>query len=168
MNYTTATTVRHLQISEPRTYTMSSLFVAGNILLPQLCHLVPGGGLVWLPIYFFTLIAAYRYGIVAGLITAVCSPIANNLLFGMPPTPMLPAILAKSCLLAAVAALLSRRIGKATLCAVALTVAGYQLLGSLAEWAFTGSLAAALQDLRIGWPGMLVQVFGGWLLLRHL
>lgn len=167
MNNTTATAVRHLQISEPRTYTMSALFVAGNILMPQLCHLIPGGGLVWLPIYFFTLIAAYRYGIVAGLITAVCSPMANNLLFGMPPTPMLAAILAKSCLLAAIAALLSRRVGKATLCPIAITVAGYQLFGSLAEWALAGSLSAALQDLRIGWPGMLLQVFGGWALVRR-
>lgn len=167
MNNTTATAVRHSQIYELRTYTMSAIFVAGNIVLPQLCHLVPRGGLVWLPIYFFTLIAAYRYGIVAGLITAICSPIANNLLFGMPTTPMLAVILAKSCLLSAIAALLSWRTRKVALWTVALTVAGYQLLGSLVEWALTDSYIAALQDLRIGWPGMLLQIFGGWLLMKR-
>ena len=47
---------------ELRTYAAVALFVAGNIVLPQLCHLIPQGGLIWLPIYFFTLIAAYKYG----------------------------------------------------------------------------------------------------------
>lgn len=45
---------------ELRTYVAVALFVAGNIVLPQLCHLIPQGGLIWLPIYFFTLIAAYK------------------------------------------------------------------------------------------------------------
>ena len=26
----------------------------------------------------------------------------------------------------------------------------------------------ALQDVRIGWPGILIQVFGGWLLLKAI
>ena len=64
----------------------------GNIVLPQLCHLVPQG-LILLPIYFFTLIGAYKYGWQVGLLTAVLSPLANHLLFGMPPAPMLAPIL---------------------------------------------------------------------------
>ncbi len=46
-----------LSLRESRTYTLAGLFVIGNILLPQLCHLIPQGGLIFLPIYFFTLIA---------------------------------------------------------------------------------------------------------------
>ena len=44
----------------------------------------------------------------------------------------------------------------------------YQLFGSLGEWAWTGSAAAALQDIRIGLPGMLAQVFAGYAVLRYL
>ena len=44
----------------------------------------------------------------------------------------------------------------------------YQVVGSAAEWAYTGSLAAALQDFRIGIPGMLLQILGGYLFIKYL
>ncbi len=59
-----------------RTYGFCLLFIAGNILLPQLCHLIPDGGKILLPIYFFTLIAGYKFGLKVGLLTAVLSPCA--------------------------------------------------------------------------------------------
>lgn len=79
-----------------RTYLAATAFLCGNILVPQLCHLIPGGGLIFLPIYFFTLVAAFRCGWKVGLLTAVLSPLVNCLLFGMPPVASLPAILIKS------------------------------------------------------------------------
>ena len=51
-----------LQYSDLKTYLMALVFVAVNIILPQLCHLIPQGGLMFLPIYFFTLVGAYKYG----------------------------------------------------------------------------------------------------------
>ena len=45
-----------LSFSNVKTYLFAFLFVAGNIALPQLCHLVPMGGPTLLPIYFFTAI----------------------------------------------------------------------------------------------------------------
>lgn len=56
-----------LNYSNVRTYLFALLFVAGNIALPQICHLVPYGGPTLLPIYFFTLIAAYKYGFSCGI-----------------------------------------------------------------------------------------------------
>ena len=134
---------------EARTYLAAALFIAGNVALPQLCHLVQSGGPAMLPIYFFTLVGAYKYGWRVGLLTAVASPLANAALFGMPAVAVLPAILLKSALLAAV-------------------VLFYQLVGSAGEWALTGSLAAAVQDFRIGIPGMLLQVFGGYLFIKYI
>ena len=43
-----------------KTYLAAALFVLGNLALPQLFHLVPKGGIIWLPIYFFTLVGAYK------------------------------------------------------------------------------------------------------------
>ena len=60
-----------LNYSNVKTYLFALLFVAGNIVLPQLCHLIPAGGPTLLPIYFFTLIASYKYGFRVGLLTAV-------------------------------------------------------------------------------------------------
>lgn len=157
-----------LSYGEMKTYLVAALFAAGNIVLPQLCHLLPQGGTTWLPIYFFTLVGAYKYGWRAGLLTALASPLLNSLLFGMPAPAALPAILVKSSLLAAAAGFAAARAGRASLPVLVAVVAAYQAIGSLAEWALTGSPAAALQDFRIGVPGMLLQVFGGYAFLKYL
>ena len=166
MKTTSASAVCSLSYRDIRAYTMAALFVAGNIVLPQLCHLVPQGGLVWLPIYFFTLVAAYKFGLTAGLLTAIASPVVNSLLFGMPAAASLPIILIKSVLLALAAAFIASKVHRVALWAVALAVVAYQGIGMMAEWGMTGSLTAALQDIRLGWPGMLVQVFGGFAIIK--
>lgn len=122
--------------------------------------------MTWLPIYFFTLVAAYKFGFAAGLLTALLSPLANNLMFGMPPAPMLPIILSKSVLLAAAAAFFARKAGRVALWAVAASVVAYQAVGTMVELGMSGSLSVALQDIMIGWPGILMQVFGGYLAIR--
>lgn len=162
------TSLYSLSFRNYRTYIVAALFVVGNIVLPQLCHLVPGGGTIWLPIYFFTLVAAYKYGIRAGLLTALLSPVVNSLLFAMPPVAVLPVILAKSVILAVIASVVAARSGKVAIWLMALVVLGYQVAGTFAEWALCGSLYTALQDFRIGIPGMLVQIFGGYAILSTL
>ena len=157
-----------LSLRQAKSYLIALAFIAGNVVLPQLCHLVPQGGLILLPIYFFTLVGAFKYGWQVGLLTAIASPIVNSLLFGMPAPAMVPIILIKSCLLAVAAGLMARRSQRVTLLTLLVVVLTYQVLGGLAEWAMTGSLSAALQDFRLGLPGILLQVVGGFLLLRYL
>ena len=161
------TSVKPLSLKEARFYLYTTLFVAGNIAFPALCHLVPGGGPMLLPIYFFTLIAGWRFGLAAGLATAVLSPLANHLLTGMPHQAMLPVILAKSVLLAVIAAFVARRFGL-SLVAVSLAVLGYQIAGGIVEGLLTSSLAAALADFRVGLPGIVLQILGGYAVLRLL
>ncbi len=156
------------QYNELKTYLMAALFVVGNIILPQVCHLVPNGGLTLLPIYFFTLIAAYKYGITVGLLTALCSPLVNNLLFGMPPAPMLPVLLVKSVLLALAASGMAKYSGKISLPALLGVVLVYQVTGTLFEWFWMGDFRIAIQDFRVGIPGLLIQIFGGYAVLRGL
>ena len=165
-----ATTVRLYSLGwrEMRTYMFALLFIAGNIVLPQLCHLFPQGGLILLPIYFFTLIAAYKFGFRVGLLTAVLSPLVNSALFGMPPAAALPIIMIKSVLLAGAAAWMANRSKGASLLALIGVVLAYQLCGGLIEWAMTGEIAKALQDWKLGWPGMLLQAVGGWLVINYL
>lgn len=157
-----------LSYSQLKTYLIAAAFIVGNIALPQLCHLMPQGGLIFLPIFFFTLVAAYKYGFTVGLTTAVLSPLVNSALFGMPPAAALPIILIKSVTLAVAAAWIARKTSKVTLLTVALAVIAYQLIGSLAEWAMTGSIEKASQDIVLGWPGCLIQIVGGYLVLRYL
>ncbi|WP_251623916.1 ECF transporter S component [Odoribacter lunatus] len=154
-----------LNYNSAKTYLTAGIFIAGNIILPQLVHLIPQGGLTWLPIYFFTLIGAYKYGWKVGLLTALLSPLINSVLFGMPATAMLPIITIKSTLLAFAAGMAARYFQRISLGILALVVLAYQIPGSLCEWIMTGSFFEALQDFRIGLPGMGLQIFGGYLFL---
>ena len=157
-----------LSFSNVKTYLFAFLFVAGNIALPQLCHLVPVGGPTLLPIYFFTLIAAYKFGFRVGLLTALLSPVVNHLLFGMPAVAALPVLLVKSGLLAGAAALAARYTKKVSLIALLGVILTYQALGTAFEWALCGNFFVAVQDFRIGVPGMLIQWFGGYALLKAI
>ena len=106
---TTSIKLYSLNYNDTKTYLATLLFVVGNMALPQLFHLIPQGGITWLPIYFFTLIGAYKYGWKVGLLTALLSPVLNSLLFGMPQPVILPAILLKSTLLAIAAGYAAHR-----------------------------------------------------------
>lgn len=151
-----------------KTYAATILFIAGNIILPQLFHLIPQGGITWLPIYFFTLIGAYKYGWRVGLLTAIASPLINSWLFGMPAVAVLPAILLKSGLLAYIAGLAAQHFHKITLLILLGVVLSYQILGTLGEWLINRDFYLAIQDFRIGIPGMLLQIFGGYFFIKYL
>ena len=157
-----------LPLNNVKTYLFAVIFAAGNLILPQLIHTIPQGGLIFLPIYFFTLIAAYKYGIHVGILTAVLSPLLNNVLFGMPPTAVLPAILIKSVLLAIIAAVMAKRFGKVSFLAILIAVLGYQIIGFAFEWAWTADFNIAVQDFRLGIPGILIQIIGGYFVLKAL
>lgn len=165
---TTTVKLYSLDYSNTKTYLAASLFIVGNVLFPQLFHLIPQGGVAWLPIYFFTLIGAYKYGWKVGLLTAVLSPIVNSLLFGMPMPAVLPAILLKSVLLAIAAGWAAQRFGRISIPILVGVVLAYQVLGTLGEWMYLGNFYAAIQDFRIGIPGICLQVFGGYLFIKYL
>lgn len=163
-----STALYNLSLTQGKSYLFATLFVIGNIVFPQLCHLYPNGGLIILPIYFFTLIASYKYGVKVGLITAILSPVINHVFFGMPPVATLPIILVKSSILAIAASVVARKFNRVTLLAVTLAVVAYQLLGGLVEWGITSSLQAALQDVWLGYPGIFIQIIGGYAVLKYL
>lgn len=157
-----------LGYTQVRTYLLTLAFVIGNIIMPQVCHLVPQGGFIFLPIYFFTLIGAYKYGWKVGLLTALLSPAVNHLLFGMPPVAVLPAILIKSIILALSAGVAAHYFKRISIPILLLVVLTYQVIGTLAEWAMVADLSKAVQDFRVGIPGMLIQVLGGYICIRYI
>ena len=165
---TTSVKFYSLTARQAKTYLTAALFIAGNIALPQLCHLVPDGGRMLLPIYFLTLLGAYKYGWRVGLLTAILSPALNALLFGMPAAAALPAIIFKSVAAALAASWAASRTGNISIWTMAAVVLGCQLVGILFEWALSGSFAVAVQDFRMGLAGMVVQIVGVWALLRYI
>lgn len=164
----TTAQLRSLPFSSAKTYIFAALFVIGNIVLPQICHLIPNGGHIWLPIYFFTLVGAYTYGWRVGVLTAIASPLINSIMFGMPAPVVLPSIMLKSLLLAVAAGIAASRTAKSTLLSIATVVLVYQVIGTLGEWAMVGSFSAAISDFTLGLPGIALQIFGGWAAIRFL
>lgn len=157
--------LRSLPFDSLTTYLAATVFVVGNILLPQLCHLMHQGGPTWLPIYFFTLIGAYRYGWRVGVLTALASPVVNSLLFGMPAVAMLPLIMTKSVILALVAAFVAARFDRVSLRLLMFVVVGSALSGAVVEWMVTAEILVVINSLKTGIPGLLLQIFGGWLVI---
>jgi len=148
-------------LSAARQRLRSLLFIAGNIALPYLFHLVPGGGIAFLPIYWFTLTGVMACGLTAGLSAALLSPLLGWLIFGAPAAVMLPDMLLKGTVLALCAAFISRRLGN-NIPAAALSVCTAWLLSALAEWPFTGA-AYAFQDFVTGVPGLvLMSIVAPW------
>ena len=164
----TTTRLYSLSLSEMKTYLIVIIFAVGNLLFPQICHQFNLGGQIMIPIFFFTLIAAYKYGLAAGILTAIISPLANHLLFGMPPASILPEILIKSVLLAVAAATASRYAGKISFVAILLAVLSYQFIGTAVDTAINGNLIVQLQQLQTAVPGLLFQIFGGYMLLKAI
>ena len=156
-----------LSYSNVKTYWFAVLFVIGNLVLPQICHFVPDGGFIFLPIYFFTLIGAYKYGWKVGLLTALASPLVNHILFGMPPLAVLPSIIIKSVILAFAASFIANKFRTVTLLHLLTVVLLYQIAGSFIESGIIGSLVKGFQDFRIGIPGMLLQIFGGYAFIKY-
>lgn len=164
---TTSIKLYTMGYNEAKTYLVAAMFIVGNIALPQLCHLMPQGGMIWLPIYFFTLIGAYKYGWKVGLLTAIASPILNHLMFGMPAAAVLVPILVKSTLLALAAGYTASCTHKVSILLMAAVVAFYQIVGGMAEWAIA-DFSAAMQDFKLGLPGMALQIVGGYLFIKYL
>lgn len=164
----TSARIQTLSLSDSRTYAMTSLFVMGNILLPYLCHMVPAGGKMFLPIFFFTLVGAWRYGFVVGLATAVLSPICNSLLTGQPTGGMLPPMLIQSAILATVASAVAHRSQRVSLVHIAAVVVTCQMAGLFIERLILSPEATWTQSMVTAIPGMLAQIFIGSYLIKKL
>ncbi len=147
-------------------YLWAALFVAGNVLLPQLCHMVNFGGKAFMPIMFFTLIATAKFGVRCGLLTAVISPLVSFTLFGMPSGIMLGAVILKSIIIATVIGLWQYKGYSFTLLNILMLVAGWQILGFVIEGALFFGYAVAWSDLLISWPGVLAQIAALWVIAR--
>lgn len=155
-----------LRYSETRTYMMAALFVVCNIALPQLFHLIPQGGIVFSPLSLVIMAGAYKFGWRTGLLAALASPLVNHLIFGMPAGNVMLLMAVKLSLLAVIAGLAAHYFKKVNLLILVGVVLVTKALGFLVEFLFTGGVAATVQDFTVGWPGLLLMVFGTYALLK--
>lgn len=154
--------------AETKTYLWAAVFVACNLVLPQVFHLIPQGGIIFAPLSLVILAGAYKFGWRVGLIAALASPLVNHLLTGMPAWDVLPVMTLKLTVLALVAGFTAQHFREVTLPLLAGVVLASMLIGGLGELVLTGGIEATVQDVTIGWPGMLLQVIGAYLVCKYL
>lgn len=155
-------------LTEYKTYLLSLLFAISGVVTPYLFHHFNLSGQIFLPIYFFVLFGAYKFGWRVGVITAIFSPLLSFVLSGMPVMAILPFVMLKGCLLAAIAGFVASKFRKLSVLSILLAVMGYQLLGFAVVYLFTHNINLALMDLKIGYPGLLLQIIGGYALLTSI
>ncbi len=74
----------------------------------------------------------------------------------------------KLVVLALVAGLAAQRFKTVSLLILIGVVLISEAIGCLGELALTGGIAATIADFTIGWPGLLLQIVGGYLIIRYL
>lgn len=155
-----------LNYTEVRTYLFAALFVTCNIALPQLFHLIPQGGIIFAPLSFVILAGAYKLGWKTGLLAALASPLVNHLLFGLPAWSVMHVMVIKLATLAIIAGVTAQHYKKVTIPLLITVVLISEIIGGLSELLLTGGVSATIADFTIGWPGLLLQVFGTYILLK--
>ena len=155
-----------LHYSEAQTSLWAAAFIVANTLLPQLFHLIPQGGIIFAPLSFVILTGSYKFGWKTGLLAALLSPVVNNLIWGSPLWDVIPVMAITLAVLAFAAGLTAQYFKKVDLMLLIGIVLMTELLGGIAEWTLTGGIAATMADFTIGWPGLLLQVFGTYMILQ--
>lgn len=153
---------------EAKTYLWAMAFVACNLLLPQVFHLIPQGGIIFAPLSFVILAGAYKFGWKTGLLAALASPLINHAITGMPAWGVMPVMTLKLAVIALVAGLTAQRFKTVNLLLIMAVVLVSMVLGALGELVLTGGIAATISDITVGWPGILLQIFGTWLIIKYV
>jgi hypothetical protein len=157
-----------LDYDEAKTYLWATVFVACNLILPQLFHLIPQGGVIFSPLSLVILAGAYKFGWKTGLLAALASPLVNHAITGMPAWEVMPVMTLKLAVLALVAGFAAQRFKTVSLPLLIGVILVSKAIGCLGEFILTGGIAATIADFTIGWPGLLLQVFGAWLILKYV
>jgi hypothetical protein len=157
-----------LNYDEAKTYMWAAVFVACNLVLPQVFHLIPQGGIIFSPLSLVIMAGAYKFGWRVGLLAALASPLVNHLLTGMPAWDVLPVMTMKLAVLALIAGFTAQHFRKVTLLLLVGVVLATKIVGGLGELALTGGIEATIQDFTIGWPSMILQIVGTYLVCKYL
>ena len=157
-----------LNYDEVKTYMWTAVFVVCNLVLPQMFHLIPQGGVIFSPLSLVILAGAYKFGWKTGLLAALLSPLVNHSLTGMPAWEVLPVMTLKLAVLAVVAGLVAQQFKAVSVLLLIGVVLASKAIGGMGELLLTGGIDATTADFIVGWPGLLLQVVGTWFILKYI
>ena len=154
---------RVLDFTDVRLYSVIIVFVALDVGVPWVCHQVhPLAGPTFLPMFFFSMLAALLFGWRAGLLVGFLTPLISYGLSGMPILDRLPQIVVENSALALSVGLLRERFKLNILWSVIGAVAlGHVALGLALLMIHSGEVNPLVSVWRVvdqGWPGIAIQV----------
>lgn len=149
-------------------YLLAIVFTAGNILFPVICHLIPNGGKIFLPIYFFTIISSYKFGWRLGILTALMSVVLNHLIIKMPTLQVMPSIMVKALLLSYLASQIAKSTKNISLKNILTIVIIYQLLGFIFDLFWFKNINIILETVYLSLPGLIIQILGTYFFIKWL
>jgi len=101
-----------------------------GVVLPLAFHGIPGAGMIFLPMHLPVLLAGLICVLPLGLLTGILTPILSHFIIGMPPAPILPAMVVELAAYGAAGALLIRFVRtKDTYLNIHISLLGAMLIG---------------------------------------
>ncbi len=152
-----------LKFTNKKLYAIVAIFVALDVAIPWLFHMVhPMAGPTFLPMFFLILLAGIIFGWRAGILVGMLTPLVSYSICGMPAVALLPRILVEGTIYGLAAGLLYERLGRRVLWATV----GAIILGRIATMLaifiiHSGAInpvAIAWKAAKVGWPGIAVQI----------
>lgn len=157
-----------LPLTSFKLYAISFVLATSNVLLVLASHLINIGGKpagkIFLPLYFFTLVGSYQYGTATGVITAALTIALSRMITGMPADFALPFVAIKLFLIILITHLITRDRKEPSSQKISVIVLGYQSIGTAIGLILTRDFSSS--DLPYAWPGLLLQILGGYLFLK--
>jgi len=173
-----------LRYSDIRSYVITFVFVLLSVLVPWAFHQFHLAGATFLPMHVFVLVAGLLFGWRAGLIVGLLTPLASNVISGMPVLQILPQIIVELSTYGFVAGVLREKLnlrviwsllgamiaGRLTLFLVVLIT--YLVLGECYSplGVETSPVLSLWSVIRQGWPGIAIQLISiptaVWLLAK--
>ena len=79
--------------SKTKNLSLTAMFIAIGVVLPQAFHAIPNAGSIFLPMHIPVLLSGYAVGPLYGALVGFLTPLLSHLIFSMPPSAILPSML---------------------------------------------------------------------------
>ena len=125
-------------VGSTRVLVCSALLIALGVLIPTVFHQFGIAGPIFLPMHFPVIIAGLMFGPLCGLIVGLCSPALSFSLTGMPPPPLLFAMIPELITYGGVCGCLRRELRAPVFVSLVGGMAAGRFVLGLAVWALAG------------------------------
>jgi niacin transporter len=151
-----------LKTNSIATISFTSVFVVLSVALPWFAHQFNLAGQVYLPMHFFVIFAGLLLGWRTGLIVGLFTPIISYAVSGMPMLLVLPQITFEIALYGLVAGIVREKLHLNLYWSLLIALVAGRIGSLIGILAFNGMvhqpLASVLQSIKMGWPGLLIQL----------